>query len=671
MLEFNGCKPGARFSRLFIFVLIAAGLIKLWLVAGIEIVAMPRAGHDEGLYVTLANNILNGTWLGHYMPQTLIKVPFYSIFMAACYIISVPLPIAQELLYIGACLLLLRALRPAFTNLALLVIYLPLLFCPITFGASAGRDLLYTTLLLVVVACVFALILRCRERLRQVLWWVWGLGLSVALLWNTREEGVTTLPFLGLAAVLIVIGNMGRTSWSDARRGMLQLGRLVWIPILLFTSVNLLVCSLNYAKYGLFATNEIQTRSFKRAFGTLCGIDSDEKVRYVPLSVASLEKAYAVSPAAKELKTFMDAGGPSAGWKACGSELVTAEYANEYKGDWFKWALRGSVWWAGHCKSWRDANDYYNKLYLELTDAYATGKLKGAGPRSACALPIMSFEQYWKPVTESFLKGLSSLMDFNIRCGPPGISEEAGGFDADGVELFEQIKGAHAVKPNCMTGWAFNGENPAGLEIVRPDGRIRNIGITRAPRPDLVQPLKGALTKTGQYGFSTGYFDGDKLRVLGSDGRSLMLLDPVIGRSFGVRENSPAAACIDGVVEHRTKLLNFKYDAHSKIATFYKHTIRWFECASLVAIALILPLFWRKNSLWLSALTIATLAALLPRLGALAIIDAAIFPTVTRQSYMAPGFPLLLLALALPLAFVISNWQDISTQWQSIVARRG
>lgn len=671
MFEFSGRKPGERSRRLFVFVLVAAGLIKLWLLAGTEIQALPWAAHDDGLYVTEAQNILNGTWLGNYTPKTLIKVPFFPVFIAVCHIVSVPLPVAQELLYIGSCLLMLLALRPAFTSyLSLLVIYLPLLFCPITLCATAPRDLLYTSLLLAVVACAFALILRCRERLRKVLWWLVGLGLSVALLWNTREEGVAVLPFLAFASILIGIGNMDRASWCDARRAILQLGRLAWIPILWFTCVNLLVCSLNYAKYGMFATNEIETRSFKLAFGTLCGIDSDEKVRYVPLSLASLEKAYAVSPAAKELKPFMD--GPLTGWKKWGSEMVAAEYANEYKGVWFKWAFRDAVELAGHCKSWHDANDYYNRLYLELKAAFETGKLKGAGPRSSLVLPVMSLEKYCKPVTKSFLKELRLLMNFSIVCGPPGINEECGGLDPAGVELFEQITGSCAVKPNTMTGWAFCGGNPAGLQIVRPDGRVRNMGITRAPRPDVVQALKGGLTQDGQYGFSTGYIHGDKLRVLGSNGRILALLEPISGNHFELVENSPAAAVIDSAIEHRTKLLGFKYSVHSKIAACYKMTLPWLECVSLVAIALTLPLFWRKSVLWLYALVIAAVAAILPRLVALAIIDASVFPTFTDQRFMAPEFPLLLLALALPLAFVISNWRgDVATPWHSAVAKHG
>jgi hypothetical protein len=669
MFECSGRKPGERSRRLFVLVLVAAGLITLWLVAGTEIQALPWANYDDGLYVTLAQNILNGTWLGNYTTQTLIKVPFFPVFMAVCHIVSVPLPVAQELLYIGSCLLMLLGLRPVFpSRLSLLVIYLPLLFCPITLCATAPRDLLYTSLLLAMVACAFALILRCREPLRKVLWWVVGLGLSVALLWNTREEGVTVLPFLAFTSILIVIGNMGRASWCDARRAMFQLGRLAWIPILLFTCVNLLVCSLNYAKYGVFATNEEQTRSFKLAFGTLCGIDSDEKVRYVPLSLASLEKAYAVSPAAKELKPFMD--GLETGWKKWGSELVAAEYANEYKGDWFKEAFRDAVNLAGHCKSWHDANDYYNRLYLELKDAFETGKLKGAGPRSASVLPVMSPEKYWKPVTKSFWKGLGFLMNFSIVCAPPSINEECGGLDYAGVQLFEQVTGSFAVKPNTMTGWAFCGGKPAGLEIVRPDGRIRNIEITRAPRPDVAQAFKGALTQDGRYGFSTGYMDGDKLRVLGSDGRTLALLEPISGNHFELMENSPAAAVIDSAIEHRTKLLGFKYSVHSKIAACYKMTIPWLECVSLVALALTLPLFRRKSVLWLYALVIAAVAAILPRLVALAIYDASTFP-VTDQRFRAPQFALLLLALALPLAFVISNWRDIATRWHSIVTRRG
>ncbi|HMD61484.1 MAG TPA: hypothetical protein VKG78_08640, partial [Opitutaceae bacterium] len=91
---------------------LACVALKLWLVAAQPVIAVGRAGHDDRLYLELASHVLHGEWLGPYSQFTLMKGPMYSLWIAATLLLGVPLPLAQHLLYLSGCLLVVRALQP-------------------------------------------------------------------------------------------------------------------------------------------------------------------------------------------------------------------------------------------------------------------------------------------------------------------------------------------------------------------------------------------------------------------------------------------------------------------------------------------------------------------------------------------------------------------------------
>src|SRR5437016_12008230 len=102
-----------RCSSLLITALILVAL-KLWLVAAQPVVRHANSSFDDRLYLALAEQVLKGDWLGPYSQFTLMKGPMYSLFIAGTFLSAVPLPIAQHLLYLLGCILLVLALRPCF-----------------------------------------------------------------------------------------------------------------------------------------------------------------------------------------------------------------------------------------------------------------------------------------------------------------------------------------------------------------------------------------------------------------------------------------------------------------------------------------------------------------------------------------------------------------------------
>src|SRR5512139_2354819 len=129
--------------------------IKIWIARGQTLHAID-GGHDDRLFLNIADSLAHGKWLGDYSNLTLAKGMFYPLFLAATYRIGVPLLLAQQMLYAFACLLLVMAIRPIVGRpLMLLFIFVILLFNPMSsdvgLATMVDRAGIYPALALMVV----------------------------------------------------------------------------------------------------------------------------------------------------------------------------------------------------------------------------------------------------------------------------------------------------------------------------------------------------------------------------------------------------------------------------------------------------------------------------------------------------------------------------------------
>jgi hypothetical protein len=118
---------------------IGYGLIILlfaWLMSNVPLVAMfHSADYDAGLFVRQAENLLSGLWLGPYDNLTLLKGPFYPVWIAFGWLIGLPILVTQGLAYALSCLLLVRGLRPWLrSEPAAYAVFLVILFNPATYS---------------------------------------------------------------------------------------------------------------------------------------------------------------------------------------------------------------------------------------------------------------------------------------------------------------------------------------------------------------------------------------------------------------------------------------------------------------------------------------------------------------------------------------------------------
>lgn len=356
---------------------------KLSLLRAQPIYAIGNAIHDDQLFLKLARSIAEGQWLGPFDNLTLAKGPVYPAFVALNHYLGLPLRFTEELVYVGACALAVRALRPlALAGWVRLLIFATLLLNPLTYeGQEMTRILrqhLTAPFALVVGASLIALTLRRDRNFVARLPWALLFGVTLGLFWITREEGIWILGMTALLAALafgtILIGPTGARGTSFALL-LAALGAGLLPPTT--------VAMLNRHYYGWFGTTEFHARDFRDAYGALVRVDVGPHYPYIAVSREAREAIYRVSPAFAELKPYFE-GEIGRRW-ADGDRFRRDD--RQIGAGWFMWALRDAVAAAGHYRSAGEVLAYYRRIADEVNRACDSGRLPARGPRSGFGPP--------------------------------------------------------------------------------------------------------------------------------------------------------------------------------------------------------------------------------------------------------------------------------------------
>jgi len=357
--------------------------VKLWLTRGQPVYAIGPAAHDDRLFMLMAESISKGEWLGPYTQMTLAKGQFYSIWIAALYLIGIPLGLGVQAAYAAACAAFTGALRPAIrSGFALFVIYAFLLWNPMSYEGPTMcrvmRQQIYTPLGLAVFAGLVALYCRRQESLRRQWRWAVLAGLAFGFFWITREESAWLIPsvvLLGGAALIFAF----RDSRAQGRTMLSSLGLAAVcgaLPIVL-------VCWQNYRHYGWFGTVEFRSPAFNDAYGAMVRVKLEPFLDQVPVTRQAREAMYAVSPAFATLRPYLD-GQIGTDWAE--KDMYPVE-ERQIRGGWLVWALRDCVVAAGHGHNAREALRFYRQMADEINRACDDGRLPSY-PRRSGFFPV-------------------------------------------------------------------------------------------------------------------------------------------------------------------------------------------------------------------------------------------------------------------------------------------
>ena len=391
-------------SALLASIILSVSCLKLWLVAGQRLTAVPGNIYDDGLFLGNAIFLERGDWLGPYNFVTLFKGPMFSVWLAFVHKSGIPLLFAQQLLYLGVCLLCIAALRPIFRYTWMPAVFFSVLALnPGTWAAGVGNQIMregfYTILTLSVVSLAAGLSLRITVKGVWRIVWAIGLGLALASFWLTREEGIWILPLLFLLGVFSLLRIYSLSS------GRLAACAVLMVPLVFFGLILAGVATKNKITYGAFVVTEVTSSPFVDAYRALLRVRQGEWKPTVLVSREALKQVYKVSPAAEKLRPFMESE-VAVRWgsqlrairEAAKLDPVYARKVNEWLlsdtsgtwrqailqenelHGWFIWALREAAAAAGFHSSGKTASDFYRHLAREVNDACDSGKLQCEPP---------------------------------------------------------------------------------------------------------------------------------------------------------------------------------------------------------------------------------------------------------------------------------------------------
>lgn len=381
---------------LFLIITIIA---KIWLIKVQPVRYLPTNKYDDGLMVNMANNLLQGKWLGEYNCLTLVKGIFTPLFIAITKIIGIPFLIGQDLFYDISCIFVIYVVGKILKNKKLLgIIYICLIFNPITYSAElcrVYRDGIYSGLTMFLIGFAYIIFLNRRENIKKQIKYFVGLGITLSSLYLCREETIWLLPFVLMSTIITMIFIAKDKNINNTKKRLL----LYLIPIGIVIVNNLLVCTINYKNYGVFELNQYWSKEFKSAYGALTRVKPKETYSRVPVSQETMKRIYEISPKFKELENYLS-GEEGKRWSKCGD----GQYG-EIQGGWLHWALIRAVEEQGYYKDAKTANKYYQELADEINNAIDNGKIEGYQEKRVSIVPKFSY----KEILETFIKSEKAI----------------------------------------------------------------------------------------------------------------------------------------------------------------------------------------------------------------------------------------------------------------------
>lgn len=400
----------------FIIILIILLLIKIIIVQVQPLNAKYSMKYDDQLMVEIADNIVNGKWLGEYNSKTLIKGVFTPLFISITYFLHIPFLIGKEIFYGISCLVFILILKNKIKNeIILILVYIVILFNPIEYSNDISRvyrDGIYMSLIMYVLAFSIGIFLSRKENIKNQIKYFIGMGFSISATYLCREENIWLFPYLiiMLGATLLPI-IIDKNSKNKKNRIAVYI-----IPIMIFFITVNIICMLNYKYYGVYTLNQYWGKPFKSAYGALTRVEPNEKKERVPVNKDTLQTLYQYSPKLAELQEFFESV-EGKRWEMCGEKID-----EEINGGYFHWALMQAVESKGYYQNAKMADNYYKELGKEINDLCDNKTIKSKGNKRISNTCYFNFQDIWKVVTKipKTIKYQYRLSKVEITVSNPG-----------------------------------------------------------------------------------------------------------------------------------------------------------------------------------------------------------------------------------------------------------
>lgn len=422
-------------NKKWIIGLILLLLLKIIIVEVQPLNAKYTMKYDDLLMVDIADNIMQGNWLGEYNEKTLIKGVFTPIFMTILSLLHIPFLMGKEIFYGIACITFILMISKKIKSKKLLyLIYLIILMNPIEYSSSlsrAYRDEIYISLILYLLAFSLGIFFSRKEEIKKQIKYFVGFGISLSATYLCREENIWLLPFIVFMMFSTIIPVVLDKDLKHKVKRLL----LYCIPLgILFSFINL-VCLINSQYYGVYCLNQYWGTPFKSAYGALTRIVPENEIKRVPVTKETMKKLYENSPKFAILEEFFE-GEKGIGWSNCGKEKV----GKEITGGYFHWALIDAVALNGYYHDAKIADEYYIGLAEEINELCDQGIIQGRENKrisNTCYFDFKDIINVIKKVPNT-IKYQYSFSDVEMKVVNQDYLQISESFKKD-KELFEKV----------------------------------------------------------------------------------------------------------------------------------------------------------------------------------------------------------------------------------------
>ncbi len=388
------------FTKTYFILFLLVSAIYLWLILGLPVPLLTHAAHDDQLYLKEAFNLLNGNWLGNYDQLTLLKEPFYSVWLAFNFLVGTPILFGQGILYVVTGAVFIKSIAPYVHQQGIrLLLFVFYLFNPMVYTLNQTRMVregLFVPLTVLVVSMTLIWFNKRNQRWGARICLAIGFGLVLSFFWITRMEGVWILPIFPFTLIVLIWDKCREKgfSWTVVK---MEAGLALLPIIIVYASIHL-VAGINYLKYGVYDVVEFKQLEFKSAYGALSRVKHSGE-RFIIIPHDAREKVYEVSPAFRELQPYLE-GTSGKGWarEGCITNAINP-CDGKIRSTHFIFALRSAVSLAGYYRSAPEARKFYARLSEEINKACDKKLLECHAPRNTLA-PVFR----WKYVRETVSK---------------------------------------------------------------------------------------------------------------------------------------------------------------------------------------------------------------------------------------------------------------------------
>ncbi|MCD7981959.1 MAG: hypothetical protein LUF32_06550 [Clostridiales bacterium] len=369
----NYLKKVNKCSLIIWLLLIVLVVFRIWLSYNTPVYARTELVHDDGGLMNMTINLMRGNWLGEYSQFTLMKGCTYSLFCAFCGLTRIPYSVFLSVLYIVSAGILVKVLKNIITKKWVrYVVFLFLIYSPITFHYSVVQRLYRNALTVPFVLLIFAGILGIYFNLgrqKNMIKYSVLAGVSLFFFCNLREDTIWIFPFAVIGSIFSGIFLILHGGRQKKLTGLVKKMVIIFMPFFILCAGNLTLRCINYSQYGIFATNDRTKTAFNDVAELFIKIDYDDTDPELNEDICfmSIDKYEYIIDHSESLSEYKDIY-----LAAYRSWASTGKYVY---GDIIQWSFRTGLANAGFYLDGKETIEYLQNVRDELQEQINNGEL--------------------------------------------------------------------------------------------------------------------------------------------------------------------------------------------------------------------------------------------------------------------------------------------------------